>query len=147
VREVINVAQRAAMLADKPEVCTLDLGLPAATRLKAAPLATAAPVAHVPAAPAPAPTPPPPPAAPYPEEHAGHNGAGRNGVGGHLVFNFDHGPHKAEEVEKELIIQALRKTHGNVSKAAKLIGMQRSSFRYRIDRYALHGLVQEIANR
>jgi two-component system, NtrC family, response regulator AtoC len=64
-----------------------------------------------------------------------------------LVFDFEHGPHRADEVERELIVQALRRTHGNVSKAAKLIGMQRSSLRYRIDRFGLDTLVQEIASR
>ncbi len=64
-----------------------------------------------------------------------------------LAFDFEHGLHRADEVERELIIQALRRTHGNVSKAAKLIGMQRSSLRYRIDRFGLDTLVQEIASR
>jgi DNA-binding NtrC family response regulator len=146
VREVINAAQRAAMLAERNEVSGADLNLAPAPRQKAAPLAPAAvappPVASPEAFPAPA----------HHAEAAHGNGAAHhapNGAApqGPLVFNFDHGPHKAEEVEKELIIQSLRKTHGNVSKAAKLIGMQRSSFRYRIDRYGLHGLVQEIASR
>lgn len=66
---------------------------------------------------------------------------------GGLVFDFEHGVHRADDVERELIVQALRRTRGNVSKAAKLIGMQRSSLRYRIDRFGLESLVQEIANR
>lgn len=64
-----------------------------------------------------------------------------------LRFDFASGKHTADEVEKALIIQALQHTHGNVSKAAKLIGMQRSSFRYRIDRFGLESLVREIAQR
>ena len=66
---------------------------------------------------------------------------------GGLAFDFESGTHTAEQVERELIVQALRRTRGNVSRAAKLIGMQRSSFRYRIDRFGLHEMVQEIANR
>jgi two-component system, NtrC family, response regulator AtoC len=66
---------------------------------------------------------------------------------GSLRFDFERGVHKAEDVERELLVQALQRSRGNVSKAAKLIGMQRSSFRYRIDRYGLQNLVQEIANR
>lgn len=62
-----------------------------------------------------------------------------------LVFDFEHGVHTADEVEKELIMQALRKTNGNVSRAARLIGMQRSSFRYRIERFHLEEAVREIA--
>ncbi|GEM_PF-5179789 len=46
-----------------------------------------------------------------------------------------------------LMLQALEHTRGNVSKAARLIGMQRSSFRYRIDRYGLGAAVQEIVSR
>jgi two-component system, NtrC family, response regulator AtoC len=64
-----------------------------------------------------------------------------------LVFDFQHGVHTAAEVEKELIMQALRHTRGNVSRAAKLIAMQRSSLRYRIDRYQLESFVVEVAGR
>jgi len=129
VRELINVAQRVAMLCDQADVGAAALGLPAnaMTARKASLLAPAPPVAPL-------------------------NGAARNGA--HepepprpegLVFDFDDGTHRVEEVERELILQALRRTRGNVSKAAKLIGMQRSSLRYRIDRFGLQELVQEIA--
>lgn len=66
---------------------------------------------------------------------------------GELRFNFEDGPHSAEEIEKILMIQALEFTRGNVSKAARLIGMQRSSFRYRIERYDIDEIVQEIVGR
>ena len=62
-------------------------------------------------------------------------------------FDFNSGPHKADEVERLLMLQALEHTHGNVSKAARLIGMQRSSFRYRIERYDLESNVREIVER
>lgn len=72
----------------------------------------------------------------------------QNGVGSHtLTFDFDGGIHIAEEVEKLLMTQALERVSGNVSKAARLIGMQRSSFRYRIERFGLEDLILEIANR
>lgn len=64
-----------------------------------------------------------------------------------LVFDFQGGVHTATGVEKELIMQALRHTRGNVSRAAKLINMQRSSLRYRIERYKLDQYVLEVANR
>lgn len=73
------------------------------------------------------------------------SGAPAPSAPGELKFDFVHGIHTAEEVERALLIQALRFTHGNVSKAAKLIGMQRSSFRYRIDRYKLEEHVKELA--
>ncbi len=62
-----------------------------------------------------------------------------------LRFDFENGPHQADEVERMLMVQALEYTKGNVSKAAKLIGMQRSSFRYRIERYGLEDKVRQIA--
>lgn len=65
------------------------------------------------------------------------------GPRGGLSFDFEGGIHRAADVERELIIQALRFTRGNVSRAARLIGMQRSSLRYRIERYGLQGHVQK----
>ncbi len=64
-----------------------------------------------------------------------------------LAFDFARGAFSADAVEKHLIVEALRHCRGNVSKAAKLIGMNRSSFRYRIERYDLESLVQELASR
>jgi len=64
-------------------------------------------------------------------------------VRGELAFDFESGIHRAVDVEKELVIQALRFTRGNVSRAARLIGMQRSSLRYRIERYGLQSYVQK----
>lgn len=62
-------------------------------------------------------------------------------------FDFHGGICRAEEVEKALMSQALTHTRGNVSKAARLIGMQRSSFRYRIERYGLDSLIQEFVGK
>lgn len=56
---------------------------------------------------------------------------------GELVFDFQRGPHTAEAVERELIVQALKEARGNVARAARLIGMQRSSIRLRIEKYGL----------
>lgn len=64
-----------------------------------------------------------------------------------LVFDFESGKHTAEDVEKELMLQSLTHTRGNVSKAARLIGMQRSSFRYRIERYGLEDQIREMVER
>ncbi len=119
VRELINMCQRVAMLCDGPSILAEDLGLGVSWP------GADAPPTRIPAS-------------------AGGDGAEH---GGPLRFDFDSGLHKAEDVERELMIQSLQRTRGNVSKAAKLIGMQRSSFRYRIERFGLHGLVQEIANR
>lgn len=74
-------------------------------------------------------------------------GGGPNTEPGTLCFDFTHGPHTAEDVEKILMLQALTHTRGNVSKAARLIGMQRSSFRYRIERYGIEDQIREIVER
>ena len=62
-----------------------------------------------------------------------------------LTFDFDNAACTFTDVERELMKQALAKTRGNVSRAAKLIGMQRSSFRYRIERYGLESFVREVS--
>lgn len=64
---------------------------------------------------------------------------------GPITFDFDNNTYSAEEVERELIVQALQRVKGNVSKAAKLIGMNRSSLRYRIERGGLEDYVKEMA--
>ncbi len=71
--------------------------------------------------------------------------AAKADANGHIVFDFDRGLHTIDEVEKELIRQALVEAQGNVSKAARLVGMNRSSFRYRIERCGLEDFVQEVA--
>ncbi|MFG0326636.1 MAG: sigma-54-dependent transcriptional regulator [Phycisphaerales bacterium JB037] len=68
-------------------------------------------------------------------------------AGPDLRFDFHAGVHTAEEVEKTLMIQALEHTRGNVARAARLIGMQRSSFRYRVERYQLEDMIRELAQR
>ncbi len=119
VRELLNMCQRVAMLCEGPSVEPVDLGLGHVGAFSGR--------ADAETTPFPAP----------PGDASPHS----------LSFDFEHGIHRAEDVERELIVQSLRRTRGNVSKAAKLIGMQRSSFRYRIERYGLHSLVQEIASR
>ena len=42
-----------------------------------------------------------------------------------------------EEWEQRLVAQALEKTGGNVTKAAKLLGMSRDTLRYRLEKYQL----------
>ncbi len=42
-----------------------------------------------------------------------------------------------EDLEQNLIIQALQKTRGNQSKAARLLGLTRDTFLYRIRKYAI----------
>ena len=42
-----------------------------------------------------------------------------------------------EHVERGLVQQALERTHGNATQAAKLLGMSRDMMRYRIEKYQL----------
>ncbi len=144
VRELVNAVQRAVMLSDSDTVEPDDLGLSLRTvageglvdgselgiggRLGervAGPIMRHGPetVATLPA------------------------GNGTGGAPGVPVFDFQRGVHTVTEVEKELIKQALKHTRGNVSRAAKLIGMQRSSIRYRIERYGLDQYVLEVSRR
>jgi len=44
---------------------------------------------------------------------------------------------KIEELERDLITQALTRTKGNVTKAARLLGLTRDTLRYRIDKFDL----------
>ena len=44
---------------------------------------------------------------------------------------------KLDEVERSLVVQALERCGGNVSKAARLLGISRDTMRYRIDKYQL----------
>ncbi len=48
-----------------------------------------------------------------------------------------------DDLEKMLITKALRQARGNVSMAAKLIGLNRGALRYRIERLGLESQVQE----
>ncbi len=54
---------------------------------------------------------------------------------------------KAEELERELVMEALRKAHGNVSRAARLIGLTRAGMRYRVEQFGLSEFVREVAQR
>jgi len=44
------------------------------------------------------------------------------------------------EVERDLITDALRRTHGNVSQAARTLGVSRDTLRYRMEKYDLRPL-------
>ncbi len=74
---------------------------------------------------------------------ARHSGQHENEDG--LVIDFVNGPCTVDTVERALVEQALRYTGGNVTAAARLIDMQRSSIRNRIDRYGLHEFVRELS--
>ncbi|MCA9310202.1 MAG: sigma-54-dependent Fis family transcriptional regulator [Phycisphaerales bacterium] len=115
VRELINAVQRAVMLSERDEITPTDLGLSATATRKIA--------------------------APRSATVIPDTAGGRTPI----HFDFENWSYSAEDVERELIVQALQRVKGNVSKAAKLIGMNRSSLRYRIERGGLEEYVKEIA--
>lgn len=126
VRELVNTIQRAVMLCEGQRIEPVDLGL------------TPSPfdLPHL-----------DPPQSDRVAARVTSTSGPLAAPGGGLIFDFESGSCLAEDVEKELVVQALRHTHGNVSRAAKLIGMQRSSLRYRIERYKLDSFVAEMCNR
>lgn len=119
VRELINTLQRVAMLCDSNVVEPEHLGIEFGE-----PAAAATPAGQS--------------ANPLPMDSDGMP-----------IFDFTRGVVKADDIEKSLIMQALRQTGGNVSRAATLIGLTRASMRYRMEQYNLSdhhsGGVREVA--
>lgn len=56
---------------------------------------------------------------------------------GQVEIDFTRGPVPLEIIEREAIQAALRASHGNVSEAARLLGLGRGALRYKIDRLHL----------
>lgn len=56
----------------------------------------------------------------------------------HNIFEIPDGGIRLDEVEQQLIHNALSKTGGNRSKAARLLGLTRDTLLYRIKKYALN---------
>jgi DNA-binding NtrC family response regulator len=52
-------------------------------------------------------------------------------------FQLPHGGVVLEDVEKELLIQALERVHGNQTRAGQLLGINRDQVRYRIEKFGL----------
>jgi len=120
VRELVNAVHRAAFLAPGEEIEPCDLALTNG--------------------PAPA----------TPESDAGPGRAIRRDravrSADEIRFDFEEGSFTSDDLERHLIVNALRHVRGNVSRAAKLIGMNRSSLRYRIERYGLEPVIQDMVS-
>jgi two-component system, NtrC family, response regulator AtoC len=65
-----------------------------------------------------------------------HTARARSG-GGHGRFELPSEGVNLEEVEKNLVIQALERTGGNQTRAAALLGLHRDQIRYRIEKFGL----------
>lgn len=107
VRELLNCVKRAAILAEGDRVVASDLGIA-------------------------------PPAPGVGAGHAQGGGGAPRGIGASdlrgIRFRFDEGPLDIDELERRFLLEALRAANGNVSKAARLVGLNRGALRYRIDR-------------
>ncbi len=55
----------------------------------------------------------------------------------HFTFQLPDKGLKLDELEQDLLIQALRKTLGNQSRAAKMLGLTRDTFLYRLKKYSI----------
>lgn len=114
IRELRNVIERAVLLSETDRL-TLD-DLPSEIR-ENRPAGAHTPAAATAAAPAPA-------------------GAAAAAASGMPIFLPASGV-DFEEVEKELVKQALARTGGNQTRAATLLGMNRDQIRYRIEKFGL----------
>ena len=52
-------------------------------------------------------------------------------------FKLPPGGVSIEDVERQLVIQALERSKGNQTQAAQLLGINRDQVRYRIDKFGL----------
>ncbi len=70
-----------------------------------------------------------------PEAHAGNgNGRRKNGAGD---FALPPSGVDLESLERDLLLQALRRARGNRTRAGRLLGLNRDQVRYRIDKFSL----------
>jgi DNA-binding NtrC family response regulator len=116
VRELINTIKRATILCEPPSVTTEDLGLSPASTVTVSDI-----------------------------ENAGNGGyRPTESVNGIPLINGR--LPTVDVMETMLIVQALRQAHGNVSMAAKLIGLNRGALRYRIERLNLESAVEDSAS-
>ncbi len=60
-----------------------------------------------------------------------------NPEGNAFSIDFKHGPVPMDQIERTAITEALRAARGNVSEAARLLGLGRGALRYRMSRYDL----------
>lgn len=113
VRELINALKRATMMCEPPNVSSEDLGLVPAVSVPMAAL----------------------------DSQRDDRLRPTESVNGIPLLNGR--LPSIDQMESMLITQALRQAHGNVSLAAKLIGLNRGALRYRIERLGLTAKVEE----
>lgn len=114
IRELSHTLERAVVLASGETIDAADLGLRGAT---AAPRAVAPPASGEGVV--------APPAAPSVQV----------GSAGAVSVDFSAGPVSMETVERDMLFAALEKSGGSKTEAARLLGMSRDMFRYRLSKY------------
>jgi DNA-binding NtrC family response regulator len=116
VRELANVMERAVLLCEGDAIDTIDLALGDGDAPRPA-------VAR--------------PAAATPANGAGPASTAPAGTAPGTQFVLPGEGINLEEVERDLVRQALQRAGGNKSRAAKLLGLSRATLRYRIEKFAL----------
>ncbi len=66
---------------------------------------------------------------------------------GQIAVDFSRGPLSWEEIERAVLEEALRSAQGNVSEAARLLGLGRGALRYRLSRHGLQSQIEEDSER
>ena len=64
--------------------------------------------------------------------------------GPHGTYKLPPGGVDLQELERDLVIQALKRTRGNQTRAAALLGMNRDQIRYRIEKFDLRARKDEV---
>ncbi|MHC4923294.1 MAG: sigma-54-dependent transcriptional regulator [Planctomycetota bacterium] len=60
------------------------------------------------------------------------------------AFQLPAGGLQMEDLERGLVEQALRRTRGNQTRAARLLGMNREQIRYRVEKFGLRELIESL---
>ena len=140
VRELENVIQRALVMAKSDTILPGDLPPEVLAGRTAGPAGTPpGPTALAPVAPSPIAAAVPTLAAPAPAEPPGGSPRDVSSAVAQL-FRWAREDTKLKvlpAVERELVIQALRETHGNQLQAARLLGISRATLRKRMERYGV----------
>ena len=123
VRELLNAVKRATVLAEGPKVSASDLGLRPVEPMRElqSPLNLESVI------------------------RISNNGVVRNPDA--LRYDFSAGPLDIDQLERRFLIEAIKAARGNVSKAARMVGLNRGALRYRIERLQLEGVLDEASAR
>ena len=69
------------------------------------------------------------------KDSTSNNDNGKDKAAKMMDINLPPGGISLDELEKQLVLQALKRSKNNKTKAAKLLGLSRGTFRYRLEKY------------